>query len=461
MKLALTLLLGLLCARPSPGFFNVMDYGAKGDGLALDSPAVNKAISEAAGKGGGTVYFPAGTYVCGSIHLKSNIRLYLDSGCTLLASKDNPGAYDPEEDFPAWNVYQDSGHSYFQNSLIWGRGLENVTISGNGMIDGEGLTLKGKPAGGGKYGMADKAICLVECRNVSIRDVSIFRGGHFAILLTGCHNVSLDHLTIDTNRDGIDIDCCTFTSVTNCRVNSPRDDAICPKSSYALGRKIITENLVISDCQVSAFKMGTLLDGTMQPHPRYSLFTRCGRIKFGTESNGGFRNCTVTNCTFRSCKGLALEQVDGGVMENITISNLAMYDVCDYAIYIQLGERLRDPDKTASSSGKNIRISNVVAEMRDSLAGVFISGTPRFKLENISLSDITLTVPGGIAPEAVPTEFSEIGERYPELAAFKELVPSYGVYARHVEGLRLENINVRTRQPDARKEIITEDVNWK
>ena len=102
---------------------------------------------------------------------------------------------------------------------------------------------------------------------------------------------------------------------------------------------MITENLTITNCQLSGFKEGTLLDGTMEPHPN-----GYGRIKFGTESTGGFRNIAISNCTFRSCHGLALEQVDGGIFENVTISNIAMMEVRDYPIYLTTGRRNRSPE---------------------------------------------------------------------------------------------------------------------
>ena len=117
---------------------------------------------------------------------------------------------------------------------------------------------------------------------------------------------------------------------------------MCPKSSFALGRNVITENLTIVNCQVSGFQEGTLLDGTMKPSGGGT-----GRIKFGTEANGGFRNVTVANCTFRACHGLALEEVDGGIMENITINNITMMDVAGYPIYITTGKRNRGPDVTS------------------------------------------------------------------------------------------------------------------
>ncbi len=456
MTALLNTILCLFLTIPSGSLsFNVKDFGARGDGRALDSPHVDQAIEAAASAGGGTVYFPQGTYRCGSMHLKSNIHLYLDNGCTIVASPRNPGDYDREEASSPWEPYQDAGHTYFENSLFWGRGLENVSISGEGKIDGRGLTRKTREPGRGKIGLANKAICLVECKNVSIKDITIFKGGHFAILLTGCSGVVLDGLSIDTNRDGIDIDCCKDVIVSGCRVNSPQDDAICAKSSYALGRKIVTENLVIKECEVSAYRMGTLLDGTRKTRRPSPTFARCGRIKFGTESNGGFRNCVISDCKFLSCKGLALEEVDGGVMENIVVSNLTMEDLTGYAIYIQLGERLRDPDQNSSSAGRNILISNVLAEVTDKpLTGIFISGTPRFTLEDISLKDITVYVKGGASRRCVKSDFPEIGRRYPELSAFRKRVPAYGLYSRHVTALNLDSVQVFARKPDARPATI-------
>ena len=238
------------------GDFNVRDFGAAGDGKTLDSPAINKAIDAAAQAGGGTVLLPAGTYLSGSIRLKSNIHLRIDAGATILGRPEDRKAYDPAERFEG-HAYQDGGHTYFHNSLIWGEGLTNVSITGPGMINGGGLVRNSN--------QANKSIALKLCRNVLLRDFTIYHGGWFAVLVTGCDNMTVDNLTMDTNRDGIDIDCCRNVMVSNCRINSPGDDGICPKSTFALGRNVITENLTIVNCMVSGFKEGSLLDGTMKP----------------------------------------------------------------------------------------------------------------------------------------------------------------------------------------------------
>ena len=246
--------------------YDVRAFGAKGDGKTLDTPAINKTIDAAAAAGGGTVDFSAGTYLSVSIHLKSNITLQIDQGATILAADTVPGkvTYDlPEPN--QWDMYQDFGHSHWQNSLIWGIALENVSIIGPGLIDGKGLTRRSPRARrvnqpgdrpvtlGGQTGarpqsplgedddssvmngLGNKAISLKNCRNVLLRDFSILNGGHFALLATGVDNLTIDNVKVDTNRDGLDIDSCRNVRISNCSVNSPNDDAIVLKSSYALG----------------------------------------------------------------------------------------------------------------------------------------------------------------------------------------------------------------------------------
>jgi polygalacturonase len=434
-------------ATPDSNYFNVRDFGAIGKGTNLDSPAINQAIAAAAQAGGGTVYFPAGTYLSGSIHLQSNIHLLVDAGATILGAPQNLNAYDPAEPF-AGKAYQDAGHTYFHNSLIWGENLTNISITGEGIINGGGLEHDSKVA---PPTTANKSICLKLCRNVLLRDVTIAHGGWFAILVTGCDNLTVDNVTIDTQRDGIDLDCCRNTAVSNCRINSPNDDALCPKSTYALGEARITENLTIVNCQVSGFAEGTLLDGTMKPGGHN------GRIKFGTESSGGFRNCAVANCTFRSCKGLALEEVDGGIMENITVNNLTMMDVPEYAIYITTGKRNRTPDLTTNSRAKNILISNVIADGVGKMSGIQISGLPEQPIEDVRLENIRLISSGGGTAKDAAINPKELGTGYPEPGAIGTL-PAYGIFARHVRDLELANIQVSFLTNDFRPAAIFFDV---
>ncbi len=400
----------------------------------------------------------------------SNINLLIDAGATILGAPQDMNAYDPAEPFEG-PAYQDGGHTYFHNSLIWGENLTNVSITGQGMINGGGLVsnanILDQISGFSNFGRANpapvptplepvrqgnKSIALKLCRNVLLRDITIFHGGHFAVLATGCDNMTIDNVTMDTNRDGLDIDCCRNVMVSNCRINSPNDDALCPKSSFALGKNVITENLMIVNCQVSGFQEGTLLDGRMLPSVKKN-----GRIKFGTEANGGFRNVTIANCTSRGCRGIALEEVDGGIMENISISNITMMDVAVYPIYITLGRRNRGPDVTTVSSARNISISNVIATGMDPFSGIHITGLPGHDIEGVRLENIRLVFKGGGKKEDAARVPPELGTQYPEPRRVG-ITPAYGVFARHVRDLELANIRLSFESEDLRPAIVCDDV---
>lgn len=438
------------------GLYNVRDYGAKGDGKTLDHGAVNRAIDACVKDGGGRVFLPAGTYLCGSIRMKSNVELHLAAGATILAAPSSMKAYDEAE---PWEEpqYQDGGHTFFHNSLIWAEGAQNVSITGRGTIDGQGLTKKDKEKGGnvqgGSIGMGDKAIALKLCRNILIRDITIFRGGHFAIIITGCDRGTIDNVTIDTNRDGIDIDCCKYITVSNTKVNTPSDDAIVLKASYALKAPVPCEHIMITNCLVTGYKLGTFLDGTYQPEPVNWV---CGRIKLGTESNGGYRNIAISNCTCMWSSGLAFEEVDQGKMENIVVSNITMSHVHHYPIYITTGCRNRGPKEvTQPSSARDIFINNVVADDVDSLAGIIVTGMEGEPVRNVCLSDIRIQYRGG--GKKVDKPYREQGTNYPE-PRWAGPTPAYGLYARHVDGLTLRNVQFELMRPDERPEVITDDV---
>ncbi|MDE3098566.1 MAG: glycoside hydrolase family 28 protein [Verrucomicrobiota bacterium] len=451
------------------GIFNVRNFGARGNGTALDNPAINQAIDAAARAGGGTVLVPAGTYLCGSIHLKSNVHLVIGSGAVILGAPQRLNAYDLTEPWTG-TAYQDGGHTYFHNSLIWGENLTNVFITGHGMIAGGGLVrgdgLLDRMCGFNHWQhpnpsheamppvrLGNKAIALKLCRNVLIRDVTIYHGGHFAILVTGCTDMTVDNVTMDTDRDGIDIDACRNTMVSNCRINSPNDDGLCIKSTYALKRNVPTENLTIVNCQVSGFAVGSLLDGTMKPSKNQT-----GRIKFGTEASGGFRNVTIANCTFRNCRGLALEEVDGALMDDISIENLTMLNVRDYAIYLTTGRRYRGGDIRGSSEMKHIFISNVIAEGVDKKSGIQIMGLPGTPIQDVHLKNIRLICDGGGTAANASRMPKELGAGYPEPSNLG-VMPAYGVFARHVKDLELDDVTTSFETNEMRPAMICSDVN--
>src|SRR5580704_448593 len=366
----------------SNAVFDVKAYGALGDGASIDTPAINKAIEAASAQGGGTVRFPSGTYASYSIHLKSNVVLYLEIGATILAASVAPGgstsgaSYDAAEPNKPWEDYQDYGHNHWHNSLIWGEGIHDVAILGPGLIWGKGLSRGGSEEPKAETpGMGNKAIALKNCHNVILRDFSILKGGHFGVLATGVDNLTIDNLKIDTDRDGMDIDCCHNVRVSNCSVNSPWDDGICPKSSFALGYARATENVTITNCYVTgAYVLGSLLDGTFKKHPPEFKVVPTGRIKCGTESNGGFKNITISNCVFESCRGFALETVDGAVLEDITFVGITMRDIRNAPLFLRLGQRMRGPAGVPVGRLKRVLISNVtsygaIAELPSILSG--------------------------------------------------------------------------------------------
>ena len=493
---------------------DVRAFGATGDGTTVDTSAINRAIDAAASAGGGTVYFPAGTYLCFSIRLKSNISLYLEAGATIVAADPvgdhgGQGAYDAAEPNP-WDAYQDFGHSHWRNSLIWGENLANVSILGPGLIHGKGLTRWGPgpnrtgqpgdspvsldqhlpgpatetpaptplsaygalPAGSRGFappgfadepltmeGQGNKAIALKLCRNVILRDFSILQGGHFALLATGVDNLTIDNLKVDTNRDGLDIDCCRNVHVSNCSINSPNDDGICLKSSYALGHAQPTENVTITNCQVTGYDPGSFLDGTFgrtqELSPDKDRVT--GRIKCGTESNGGFRNITISNCAFERSRGLALETVDGGVIENISISNIAMREVTSSPLFLRLGNRARGPAGTPVGVMRRINISNIVAHDVDPNFPAIIAGLPGHPVEQVRISNVHIVFNGGGTAEDAAEQPPERETTYPEPSMFGK-IPAYGFFVRHAAHLELHHLELSYERDELRPPILLEDV---
>lgn len=440
--------------------FDVRSFGATGDGKTLDTSAINRAIDAAGAAGGGTVLFPAGSYLSYSIHLKNNVSLYLGPGATIVAADSAVSGSGEGYDAPEpnqWDAYQDFGHSHWHNSLIWGENLSNISITGPGLIWGKGLS-RGEGDTKLAPGTGNKSISLKNCHNVTIRDISILHGGHFAILATGVDNLTLENLLIDTNRDGIDVDCCRNVRISNCSVNSPWDDAICPKSSFALGYARPTDNVTIVNCYVTGgYEQGTLLDASFKRFDKGAKVPRNGRIKCGTESNGGFRNITITNCVLEGCKGIALETVDGGLLEDVTISNIAMRDISDVPFFLRLGSRMRGPEGTPIGQLRRVLISNVMASNAASKQAAIVSGIPGHYIENVKFHNIYLQHRGGGTKEDAGVSVPEIENAYPEPGRFGP-IPAQGFFIRHVKGLEMRHVEVQALEPDSRPAFMLDDV---
>jgi polygalacturonase len=463
-----------VAAPASQGLFDVRKYGAAGDGKALDTAAVNRAIDAAAAAGGGMVVFPAGTYLCFSIHLKSQVHLYLQQGSCILAADSplpgdstgyNGGVYDAAEPNTPWEDFQDYGHNHWHNSLLWGESIHDFSITGPGLIWGKGLSNgRGRKGDGAPFkaeqpGVGNKAIALKNCHNVLLRDFSILKGGHFGLLLTGVDNLTIDNLKIDMDRDGMDIDCCQNVRVSNCTVNSPWDDGICPKASYSLGYARPTRNLTITNCWVTGYYvLGSVLDGTFKKFAPEEHIPRTGRIKCGTESNGGFINITISNCVFEGCQGYALESEDGALLEDVTISNTTMRDLVSGPIFMRLGARLRGPkESTKVGTMKRILIDNLTCYNAPRKVCSILSGVPGFAIEDVKLSNIYVETAGGGTAEDARIQPQEFEAKYPDPGMFGAM-PSSGFFLRHVRNIEMSHVEIAPATSDARPAFCLTDV---
>jgi polygalacturonase len=468
----------LICAATcSAAVFNVKDFGAKGDGKTQERDSINKAIEAAAAAGGGTVHFPPGIYLSGSIRLRSNVTLDLERGSTLEATSEG-GQYDAAEP-NAFDKYQDAGHSHFHNSLIWGENLDNIAITGGGLISGKALTRERGATG-------DKVLALKLCRNVTLRDFSISNGGHFGVLVTGVDNLTIDNLKIDTNRDGMDIDSCRNVHISNTAVNSPNDDAIVLKGTHALGYARSSENITITNCLVSGYDIGSLLDATYKrtvvAAPDRDGPT--GRIKIGTESEGDFRNITISNVTFDRSRGLAFESVDGAHIEDITVSNITMKEISNAPFFFRIGSRMRAPEGVAIGSIRRVNIDNVVVSDADTRYASIIAGLPGHDVEDVKLSNIRIQYRGGLSLEQVaaqpaslvntfffrtpggrgpgsipprePFATPEREKEYPEPSMFG-LLPAWGFFIRHAKGIQFDNVDIGYVKEDRRPAFVLDD----
>jgi Endopolygalacturonase len=279
------------------------------------------------------------------------------------------------------------------------------------------------------------------------------------LLATGVDNLTIDNVKVDTNRDGFDIDACRNVRVSNVSVNSPNDDAIVLKSSYGLGFARATENVTITNCQVTGYDLGTFLDGTFKRTqelaPDRDRVT--GRIKFGTESNGGFKNITISNCVFDRSRGLAIETVDGGLIEDVTVTNITMRDVTTAPLFLRIGNRARGPNNPPPGAIRRVNISNVVAYDADPRFASIIAGLPDRPVEDVRLTNIRIVYKGGGTKEEAAAEPPERETSYPEPSMFGP-IPAYGFYVRHARGLVMRDIDVSFMKDEQRPAFFLDDV---
>ncbi|MDQ8183291.1 glycoside hydrolase family 28 protein [Pelagicoccus sp. SDUM812005] len=446
---------------------NVRDYGAVGDGVAMDTLALQETIDACAEKGGGTVWVPAGDYQIGSIKLKSHVTLSLDYGATLLGSQD---IADYVNDMG--KKREGSGHC-----LIYAVDATDIRIEGLGEIDGRG-TPEAFPRKQGSP--RPHLLNIINCERVTLSGVTYRRPASWGLHFVDSKDIHIDGVTVrfrnnGYNNDGLDLDGCENVLIENCDIDAG-DDGICLKSS-----KNPCRNFVIRNCKVAS---------------------NTAPLKLGTSSRGGFIDIKVTNCYFYDSPmgAIKLQLVDGGRLENVDISRIVMEDVGN-PIFIRLGNRGRsyenfkgqkynadvEPEGVPVGTLRNVRIRDVNAvvtvetrenayrathmkkdlmkrsdeeweKMAKTKSGpIMISGIPGHLVEDVLLENIRISFPGGGTEEDAAQVVPEDIARYPEQFFFGVL-PAWGAYVRHAKDVTFRNVALELREPDARERIVLEDV---
>jgi len=436
---------------PLVGTFYVNDFGAVGDGKTINTIPIQKAIDACAEAGGGKVIFTTGNYLSGTIVMKSNVNLHLEQNAVLLASTNHKDF--PLQPLPKYRSHKDQSGGFY--AFIYAEGAVNISITGSGIIDGQGKQQKPRyenPIAGDIDGRP-RNILFISCKNIRVEGIHLRSSGIWNQHYLDCEDVIIDKISVynhsNRNNDGIDIDGCRRVVLSNSIFDSD-DDCITLKSTGAAA----CEDVVISNCVVSSF---------------------CNAIKAGTESSGGFRNISISNCVIKpsvakeqpffntpkiGITGLSLIIVDGGTLEGISVDNLTIYGTMA-PIYIRLGNRARKYIKGIPEPevGKvqNISISNVVAYNAGSW-GSSITGIPGHPIKNVSLSNIQLFTEGGIKEDEYNKEVIEDEKGYPQPTIWENL-PAYGLFVRHAEGVSINNLMLGTKKEDSRVPVMAEDVN--
>ena len=464
MKNKVVFFLFLLSATGGYGqkIFNVLSYGAKPDGKTDNTRALQKTIAAAASSGGGVVWFPAGAFVTGVLHLRSNVELRLSEKAVLLGST-------RRIDYGAGSA----------SALIMADSQQNIAITGKGTIDGQGAALLRdiyRMLEAGTLQDAEwktpnpwnqvrpeernrpKLIEFRHCDGIVVKGVTIKDGLDWIQNYKSCSNIIIDSISVISNvmwnNDGIDLVDCRKVRVTHSFINAD-DDGICLKSENAQGR---CEDIYIADCTIRS---------------------SASALKLGTASHGVFSNIRVRDLkiydTYRSA--IALETVDGATLEDIDIRNITATNTGN-AIFLRLGRRNR---RAPAGKLRRVYIGNVRVEVPagkpdkgyemegppvDEPHNIFpasITGLPDHPVEDVTLEDIEVTYPGGASKDTAYRSSDSLSlvpereEAYPEFSMFGEL-PASGLFVRHAKGLRLKKVRFIYKRKDFRPAFVFDDV---
>jgi polygalacturonase len=426
--------------------YNIAKYGAVNDGKTINTIAVQKAIDDCNKNGGGTVMVDGGgVYVIGTIFLKSNITLHIDNGTTLQGSTN-------QNDYPEKGVYKVmyARETTKDRCLIYAENATSFAIEGHGTIDGNGhLKYFPKKKVKGKSFQRPMLLRLKDCSNISMRDIHLINPASWTSAWLYCNNITIDGITIvsraNGNGDGLDFDGCQNVRVSNSNFNNS-DDCICLQASLP---EKPCRNVTVTNCNFT---------------------TKWGGMRIGLLSRGNIEYVTVSNCTFRDIQdsGLKIQQNEGGEMSHMTFSNLVMENVprpifmtfCQQTASVDTPKGTYEPLKRMH----NMKFDNIIVDNSkgDKDSAFFLTGIPGHEIEDISITNVDFIVSGGGSQEDankldVKEYTLENMKRWPEFFTVGAL-PSYGIYARHINGLNLENISIKTNSDDKRLPVILNQV---
>ncbi len=454
----------------------VSRFGAVADGETLCTEAVQSAVDFCHSQGGGAVRFEKGEYVLGSVFLKSNVCIEIPEGTTLLGA---PSYYDYAQEEPLdFPLYQDASHSFFHPSMFVGLDCENIAIVGKGKVDMRSVWDEDGVRGAAIKHRGAKFIGLKNCKNIEVSGLDIQNVSDLAIYFAGCENVDIFDIKMRVYIDGISPDNSKNVRIHDCDVETG-DDGIVFKSSYNLNKIDICKDIHVWNCRIKS---------------------RCNAIKFGTETNGGFENILIENIDIRETRitGISIESVDGAIIDGITIRNVKMRNV-NAPLFVHIGKRMRGPEGRAIGKIRNVLFENITAtgpyepyeivawnyfsykandtlqlpwvfglaeSFNDTKSGNTaesdwqmtsnICGLKESPLENITLRNVYLELDGGC--QEYKKEVPEEAQDYPEVYVYGRILPAKGIFFRHIEGLTLDNVRVKTNRPDAREDFVFVEV---